>query len=355
MSEEPDNLDPKTEELLRRWGAVEAARESAPGEFAGAARLAAGEPAKSRWPWRWMPAAAAAVLLAGAGWLYVKGPGLRQTPVAGTTQRPAAETGPARESAELAAARAELARKDQELAAARGEAGRLAGEVQRLSEQAASAVRQGQEAARAAEEAAKTAQAAGERARGELAAAEGQRVRLAQELAAAKASRDEAAAKAARMNVLTEEIDRLRQMNTEAAMAQQKARTELQTARMMQGAVLAAARKAYVQALAGERMGRVEAMQAAARKRRMLERAGEVGAQVRSAKGQEAVALLEEAFTRLDLIDPADLSEGKRFERLVAEKKLVERIDEALGFMDVEPVRLWLVEASLILAGGDHV
>jgi chromosome segregation protein len=351
MSDEGDNLDPRLERLLRRWGAEQAAAGARPGALAGQEHPSGGRPV-SAGLWRWAPAAAAAVLLAGAAYLYVNRPAGGGAGGSGGADaaRQGPQTSPA-EAAALARLRKELAEKEQALRLAEGEQRRLGQQVKGASEQIGLLGRQVGQAGERGEE----ARRAVEKLRGQLQMVQAEKSRLIEESGAATAARREDAAKLKRMQLLEEETARLRQLHDQAVASEQRAREELRAGRAAQAAALATARRAYLQALAGEGVGGVEAMQIAARKRRMLERCAEVAGRMRSGKAHEAMALVEEALTRLELVDTANLSECRRFVEMIREKRLAERIDEALTYVELETVRVWLVEASLILAGADDV
>jgi hypothetical protein len=119
---------------------------------------------------------------------------------------------------------------------------------------------------------------------------------------------------------------------------------------------LAAARKAYMETMAPARSGagRVEAMQTAARTRRMLERKPPAADLPRAGKLSETVGLIEDLFTRLDLLDANNPGECRKFMDVLRDKHVGEQVEQALALTDSETMRGWLVEASLILGGGDN-
>ncbi|MCY2926572.1 MAG: hypothetical protein NT031_14255, partial [Planctomycetota bacterium] len=142
----------------------------------------------------------------------------------------------------------------------------------------------------------------------------------------------------------------------EAVAGENKAKAELQRGRASQAIVLAAARKAYMESVGGQRAGagRVEAMQAAARVRRMVARKPDAAELPQAGKLRDAVGVLDDLFTRLDLVDAGNPAECRKFMDVLRDKHVNEQIEQALAMTDSDAIRGWLVEASLILGGGDN-
>lgn len=359
MNDERDNTNERLEGLLRRWGAQEAANRSTPGAFV-PGRQASISPRGSGGLWRWAPAMAAAVLLAAAAGVYHLALETKARDVAVTPARPEpAQTAPA-ESAELARLRAELAA---EKATARESAKALEDKSKALTD-AAMAAEAGKAELAAAGKRVEEAQAALEEARRQggqvqerLTAAEAEKTKIEDQLKQARGAGEVAAAKLKRVQqALVDETAQLRQMHADAVAGEAKARAELQRGRVSQAIVVAGARKAYLEAASPAKhgAGRVEVMQAAARARRMLDRRPDAADIPRAGKLREAVSVIEDLFTRLDLVDANNPGECRKYLDVLRDRHVADQVEQALPLTDSEPLRGWLVEANLILGGADN-
>ncbi|MEI7835272.1 MAG: hypothetical protein WCK05_02550 [Planctomycetota bacterium] len=356
MSDERENTNERLEGLLRRWGAQEAAGRSAPGAFVPGWR--GGMRPTGGWLWRWAPAMAAAVMLVAAVGVYVmSGEKVREVSVA----RPAVPVPPVPSDAgEIAKLKAELAQAKtagQQSARELGAKGKALAEAAVAAEggkgQLVEAAKRLEEAKAALEDSRRKAEALQLR----LAAAETEKAKVDEQLKGAQAAGEAQAVRLKKVQqALTEETAQLRQMHADAVAGESKAKTELQRGRASQAIVLAAARKAYVESVGGQRAGagRVEVMQAVARARRMLSRKPDAAELPRAGKLSDAVGVLDGLFTRLDLVDANNPAECRKFMDLLRDKHVSEQVEQALAITDSDTIRGWLVEASLILGGGDN-
>lgn len=355
MSDEHDNTDKRLEGLLRQWGAQEAAARSAPGAFV-PDRPAPRHDARG-WLWRWSPAMAAALLLAGAVGVFVMAD--RKVHATAELSPPMPVRVAPKEDGEVARLKAELAQKE---SAGQMSARELEAKNKALAE-ATLAAEAGKGQLAALSKRLEESQAAADQWRGKveqsqsrLAAAEAQRADLDEQLKSAKAVGEAGAAKIKKLQqALTDETAQLRQMHADAVAGETRAKAELQHGRASQAIILAAARKAYMESL-GPRpgAGRVETMQAVARTRRMLARKPDVAELPPLGKLRDAVGTLDGLFTRLDLVDANNAAECRKFTDLLRDKHVNEQVEQALTLTDSDAIRGWLVEASLILGGGDN-
>ena len=367
MNETPDNTDPRTEALLRQWGADEAAdaaREHLAPETAPA-------PSWQTLVLRWAPAAAAAVLFLAAGTLFltwrsaaaVHGDQEAASPAEPQAPRmPAAATAAdlqddirklATENATLKMERDDLKeavlRADgQRVAVMSGHQAQLDKLTEKINEQKAT-IATAVDAATKAQNALKAKGA---------------------ELAAATAARDKARAELAASG---KEVKRWQDTVGDLTHREAKLKAEYATAATAMAATnekisaeLAAARKQNE--LARERFGRLylavgapgqtglAARKTTARRMRLAQRGAALRRTCDSDEIKDLLDRLDVALTRLEMLDPGDAPAVTRFKGLVAKAALEARMDRALATGPTQPgLAEWLRETRMILAGVDHV
>ena len=346
MADKADNSRTHLEQVLRRWGAQEAARSvtigGAPPAGTAALRLR-----------RWMPLAAAVAVLAVAVWLLVRS--LAFSPNAAPDGRSAGD--PAK--LELAKLRLdhqavmEELRKTQEQLRAQ--------QTQAATQQAITSERQ-QFQARLAErdELLRQAQASLGQLQAAIAGKEGEIGRLKETLQAAgdKAKRFEAAARSA-----AEENIHLRKSFEQAVAAERKAAAELTAMRAQRAAMLDYFQQAYLSPAPDQPAGParvtlekstdgqgLRARQEVLNRSRLIERCARIRATVQDQAARDLLDRLEAVLTRLDLLDAKDPSAAEILSSLVRAGDLLGQIDKVLADEQEDPaLRVWLFEAMLVL------
>lgn len=310
--------------------------------------------------WRWAPAMAAGVLLAATAGLVFLGPDKVRDVAVAPPRAEGTQTAPA-PSGEIERLKGELAAAEK---VAAQQVARVLEERDKGLADMWATVAKGKVELASASKRVEESQAALEESRrqqvevqGRLAAAETEKAKIEDRLKQARGEGEVTAAKLKRVQqALTDETAQLRQMHADAVAGEAKARAELQRGRASQAIVLAAARKAYLDAAGPAKpgAGRVEVMQAAARTRRMLDRRPDAADLPRAGKLREAVTTIEDLFTRLDLVDAKNPSECRKYLDVVRDRHVADQVEQALALTDSEPLRGWLVEANLILGGADN-
>jgi len=344
MSQTPNDNQDRLEQMLRRWGAEEAAEQvevGPPPALPGRRRASA--------IWRWGPvAAAAALLIAACGLLLLRPIGGRPSTEAIETRR--SLSGQADRSAavdEVAALERRLAESERQLndvraarqadkdayekvmAAALGENAKMLGELSELQAEIQRKL--------AAKDAA-------------LAAANTKAARLAKQIAAA-GGRDDITRK--RLKAATDELASLVKRQRQAELARRGAEKRLAEAASRHRATMARLQRRYL-ALAGQGHSGLAARQVAARQADLLVRLRAVRAGTNNEGTRRLLARLEVALTRLDMMDPSSAAAAEGLARMVREGGFAKRIDAALSALgESEAVMAWLLEARLILTGGD--
>lgn len=363
MESERNNETHRLEGLLATWGAQQAAGESQPGRCPSITIQQAAPAPAGPSMLRWLPAAVAAALLLAAGGLFVAWRVNRGQPVVREPDRPKTRPGPradefAKLQAELRQARGELTNVKASLAAAVAAAGKAGKDESRLKTELLdleNRVTLAESQAASSAKILKEAQHKSDEQAGKLREAERRTKQAATELAKARAAGEDARKKLAqRQEELNVEMDRLRRLHNEAEKARHEAERKLQARKTEYAVMLKTLQKMYLSSYAQGRTGLV-ARQVAARRSRLLERCMKLRSQVRSSQTRSTFDTLEEALTRLDLLDTARPEDMRRFAGMVQAKRLPGRIDEALARMESEAVRYWLIEAKLILMGAEHV
>jgi len=372
MSDEQDNTAERLEALLRQWGADEAGRVAKE-------RLQATQPTRRPWQGtvlRWVPVAAAAVLLLAAGTLFAllwhfRGPDSRQR---GELAR--AATGPttATSMPSVAALQAQIreviteneklkAERD-ELKTARIEAdGKWVTALKTHREEMAALREQSEEEIGRL----KTSLAA---AKDEFAKTDLALKAMAKDLAVATAARDKALAdlnvsaraaeqlktKVADLTRRQGEIEKEYAAATKAlAEANEKLGRDLLAARRRNEQMRAEFRRVYLSAGAPGQTG-LAAHKTTARRMRLLERGAALRKQCADEDIKAVLDRIDVALTRLDMLDVNDAAAVRRFARAVQAAALTTRIDELLALGPTQPgLKAYLREARMILAGADDV
>ncbi len=350
MTEQREQTDEKMDRLLRKWGAEEAVRQARV-DYLRRPTPRRAVPAPS--VWQWLPLAASLVLIGGAGVLL-----LVTQPAASSS---AAEVERLREALESAERKWKTAAEAfSELRAERERLADIAADSQKLL------------AAAQAELRAKASEAADQA--GRLAAAAEQVREMTRALSEA-----DAALKAAReqLNLREQETTELRRAAESARAAQEEiSRLRAQIAQQKEGIDAALLdkkilanrvsalqaerdtmrtmlRRFYIAAVVGATG--LSARQAAARHHRLLERFGELRGAIRSAEVRKLADQVEIALTRLALLDPARPSDVDGVASFVEQASLCIRIDDVLAAAEESAaVRSWLLEAQLVLTGGEE-
>jgi len=383
MNQGQDSSNERTEKLLRRWGAEEAARgvklKTAP------APRPAGRPGTGLL--RWGPLTAAAGLLVAAGVIFwqAKQPGRKVAEPPPAARSPGGPTAPdattelkdelakvrAELNGELAEVRGELAQARSELSAA-VEASRLAlrqweksgAEVRRLEGLLSESRRQADELRRTVK--AKDQQLAELTAKLDQAGEEIAELRR-RSIDARKRLDDqgrELTAANTRIAHLTESEERSRraQRKAEEQLATVTARHEAIVHALQQAYLVSAAPGALVGGPAGEMMGgpasenELVVRQTALRRKQLLPRCARVRASVTDDSAKRLVETLEAVLTRLDMLVASDAVAAGSFRALLRQHNLPEQIDDVLTTTnESREVQAWLVEARLILTGAASV
>ena len=363
MNEKPGNTNPRVEQMLRRWGAQQAARQPPRPE---AVPSPVGRTFRALMRWTAM---AATLLIAAALVLLVVGRLMR----GGGT--PVATTGPTPEQIDRLEARLAKARDElKALQVNRLEDGRT---IAMLTEQCeAQQLQHAEEMAALASDLAKLRkQSAAERVKladqakrltAEVAARRADLSTATRELAGAKAALVGARAEAAgsartladlrkRLAAANAEISRAADSHQAALAAAGEAGSKLAALSARQAAMLVNFRRMYLALAAPEKRGWA-ARQEAARTRRMLARCVQLRSSVRDESAGRLADTLEVLLTRLELLDAGNPLAVRSFADLVAASDVGGSVDAALaaGGQTTE-VRQWLLEARLILAGVERV
>ncbi len=158
-----------------------------------------------------------------------------------------------------------------------------------------------------------------------------------------------------RVAAATAELARLRQSNDDWARKVQKAQDELAAARLEAARDFEQSQLAYLAAAAPTDHG-LRARQTAAKRARLVQRV----TALRKGEPPQAVVpvldRLEVVLTRLDMIDPNDTRAAHAFVKLLDSGALVQKIDLALATPNATPeLQNVLAEAKMILAGAENV
>lgn len=345
MGEQPDNQNTRLEGMLRRWGADEAARQAKVGPMPRVlppTTQAAAKPAGVS-PWRWLPLAAAAGLLVGAGALFVAarpwssppaGQGEELARLRQANQQLQADA----DGARLARAEAERKLKD-ERAASRSVADDP--EYKRLADAEAEARRR----------AVSLEEALGAKDK-DLKAAETAMKGIQDKDKEYKAAQDKLRDVDRRLAAAVDEMARMRKMNDEADQARTKAQSEYSSLSGQREALLGDFQRAYL-GPGGEESLRIR--QEAARRNRLVQRCAELRKAEPSDQAGKLMDRLEVVLLRLDMLDASDAGAAMSFAGLVREGDLVGQIDRVLvSSGQSAKSRAWLLEVRCVLMGADR-
>lgn len=371
MNDSENNPNDPLEQSLRRWGAQEAARSAevppapAPPHRGVGAGLVL----------RWAPLAAAAVLLIAAGWLFqasrsgpvpepAGGPIIDDVavvpPPVATTQPDSKELKLLREENQELRDKLDQAKKQliafsapfqeqiAELKASlEGETSRHKTDVQEL----AASLRVQQDRA---DTQTKANEALGEK----LATAEQRIAALEKEKGPLLAAAEELPALKTRMDSVqqrlaaaAEELKRARTSYEQAEAAADQAQRRLLAWQAQRTQLALAFQQMYAASIdSGD--GGLSARQAAARRRRLVDRLPLLLPQAGSEQTRRLMGRLDVVLTRLDLLDANQPKAVESFRRLLAQGDYSGQIDRAIASTD-EPaaVQTWLFEAKLVLTG----
>jgi DNA repair exonuclease SbcCD ATPase subunit len=364
-NEEEKNTDGRLEGLLRRWGSREAIR----GARATSDEALAEESRPPR-PRLWRPLAAAAgilILVGGGGFVAYR---MRLLDRFLDQRAPSAPSAPraidprlAEAERELAAAREALAAAERERAARKKE---YDIEIARLAQEADAERAELERKVRLAEKIATDKNAELVKARADLTRAEGNLTKAEGDLARAIEALDENRKNTEALNgrladlneKLKAETARLKAENDRAiaardaaVAAKDAALARLKEAEAGRGAMLAALEWA---AAAGSTPGPegLAARREIAKKLRLLERCGELRAEIRSAQTHRLFDTLEVVLTRLELARPEYPRDRMSFEALVRGTGADKEIDRILkAGEEGSAVAAWLLETRLLLGG----
>lgn len=356
MDADRNNSNDRVEGMLRRWGADEAARTTP-------VPVGPGRPVRrKRRPspfWRWVPVAAAALLMLAAAGLFV----------ASRAERSAAERAATEDRDELGRVRASLDKANEtlktagtELAASREESRKQADRARQAEARTAGLQKLLNDGSGSLTEATtlvatlqKSLEAKGKQVE-DLSASVSS---LEKDVAAADKALAEARKKVqmdpSRQAAVMEELNRMRDMHGRALAAERKARADLQVVEARKQAMWADFQRAYLSAAAPGDVG-LAARQAAARRGGLVKRCGALRREITSEPTRKLFDKLEAVLTRLDLLDPYGPGAVKSFTTLVRGGGFLGEIDAALTNKTMtDDVRAWLFEARAVLMGADRV
>jgi uncharacterized protein YlxW (UPF0749 family) len=356
MNADPNNSNDRVEGMLRRWGADEAARTTP-------VPAAPGRPVRrKRRPspvWRWIPLAAAALLTLAAAGLFVASLGERSAAERAATED-RAELGRVRTS--LDKANATVATAATELNASREESRKQAdravraeartAELQTLLDGSGGSLT---EATKLVASMQKSLDAKGKQIEDLSASVSSLEKEVAAADKALAESRGKTRTDPSRQAAAMEELNRMRDMHSQALAAERKVRGELQILAARKQAMWADFQRAYLSAAAPGDVG-LAARQAAARRSSLVKRCGALQRDVTSEPTRKLFDKLEAVLTRLDLLDPYEPRSVKSFTTVVRGGGLLGEIDASLASRTMtDDVRAWLFETRAILMGADRV
>lgn len=355
MSKKPNNPNERAEGMLRRWGADEASRKV---ELPEAPLPAGADDGRARTSWRWAPLVAAMVVLAaGAVLFFAAGREKRSIDLAYR----AATLKLQAEHADRQRIEIELERTRRQLRLARGQADRAAEDTETSLARLREKLQGGFATALGVAETQITKLNAALKKQDEAAGVrlDGVKKQLAltgRKLSEAKGHSEKLEADIRELGrQLGAEIARLSKSHSEEILRGRKARRDLETLKARRALTWSDVQQAYLSALAPEALG-LAARQAAADRSRLLRRCPQLHSTITSEPVGELVERLEVILTRLELLDPYEPGAGESIAALLAGGEVVAQIDEVLASgRESRPVRIWLLEARLVVAGAEHV
>jgi chromosome segregation ATPase len=344
MNQPHQDKPSRTEQLLRQWGADQAAdgQPAAP-MMPRHGRTVAGVLAK------WAPLAAAACLLVAVGWLYVASRGApagRGAPSAAGVQLAdlEAQALAMREqvselSRRLGEQTAAAARADEQLRRAQQDQSELAGNLQKALARAAEATRATTLLSAQAEELKELSQ--------KLGAALAERDGLQQQLTDANRKVE------SYRGTLAGETGSLRKLYDQAEAQRVQLAAELDAIKGRQTAMLEQFQRAYLAGV-GSREPGVAARQAAVRRAKLLESLPALRRELKADSLRLLVDRCEALLLRLEMMDADQLS-AESLAKMVETSGVLGQIDGVLaGYAGGPELRDWLLQARLILAGVDR-
>ena len=358
MNEQNDNSDERLESMLRRWGADQAAREALVPPAPVATR-----PRRSRAlvVLGWFSTAAAAGILVFVGVLYLAPTWLGRAPRAeravpheprdaGNLRRELAQARGALDTATTALTEAQKRLTDAVVRAERAET-----ELARLrriqqvgmtgSDELRGKLTEAQRAREQAEGDLKLASAQLQTARTRLAAVTAERDKL----------QDDMKTWPARLAEATAELERLQKMHDAAMAAGKKAQAQLTALKAARKAMLADLQRPFL-GLAEGQPDSLAVRQAAMKREKIIRRLMALRPTAQEEPTRRLLDKLEVALTRLSMLDVNDSAAAEALGQLVAAGGLVDQIEDVLAQGTAPPkMRMWLLEASLILLGVDRV
>ncbi len=349
MSEESDSPKDRVERLLRQWGTVEAVREATARATQAPLRRTAGHLAVLRW----VPVAAAALLLVAAVGVFVASR-VRQAPEPVLALREATPPQEIKElHTELAHVQDELRRSQSALTKAKRElavqADRLKAALAHFEEEKADLI------ARAEQERTELRQSVTEKesqlnaALAELKDARSRTETTSQQLASSREELVEA------RKQFAAQTEHLRAMHSQAVAARREVEIQLTSLRDQQAEMMTNFR-ALLLAVASSSQSRLHALRAPATHSRLIQRCAALRGAAHSETTRQLLDKLEVVLTRLDLLDAQDADAVASFARSVRRAGLLQQIEDVLAATEEGPeVQTWLFEAQLILIGAARV
>jgi len=376
MTDKPKNQTDRLERMLRQWGAEEAGRNAAPPAMPPLGGAVASKP-RMRTVLRWVPLAAAAILLAASGVVLYMGSlrgraresadatAARQRPPAIVPMAPSSRPADDDRIVDLETQVAELRRQIEvanarlaELPALVAEAGKLRTQLEEVRKQHQAEVTRLTTASEARQLQARkeVEKQAGLIKVAELKIAKLEAARRTLKAAADKGAlaREQVADLRKRLAAAGEELTRRRTAieGVEAKLAEAKG--ESQRMAIRQREIVAAFQRTYLASVAPGQTG-LNARKTAVRARQMLDRLAKLSGEVRSENTRQLLDRLEAVLTRLDLINTDRAGDAQSFSRLLGQGDLQRQIDDALGApAQAADVKNWLFEAKLILMGATN-
>lgn len=360
MKQDNDN-QPRIESMLRQWGSQEAIRQQELPPPPQAQR-----PARHRLLRVMGPLAAAAALLIGGILLG----NLRPWPAGPQRDDAALRTQVKTLGDQLAQVRGELEASQQDLAAASKRAKvqeQLQGEFDRLAADLTAARAEVAALQKKADESALAAQTATDEAK-DL------RMAMATSAAETQAAQQKVldmtqtmTQQGRRLAAAAEELSRVRGGTEQADATLRKAQDDLTSLRSQQDLMFGDLQRVFLSAGALSQDGPAGATgadqgdslrvrQLAARSARLIERCADVRAGVRSANVKLLLDRLEVVLTRLDMIHADSAIDARAWSALLDDGQLVQEVDKALAAPAESPaVRVWLMQAKMVLAGVQYV
>ncbi len=376
MNDQNDTTRRRADDLLRQWGAAQAAEQAARDLSSPASHRSAPSPqpvarrARPSRVLRWAPVGIAAAVLLAAGVLFlesIEAPKYADVPAAYEQQaRVAPESRPVDLAGQLATARAETAEArnmlSEALAATLAQKHNHDLAIKALRDEL---TRQGDKfAADRAEWKTMESKLSSQLAKSEKSAglANEQLLAARKELAEAKAAgvktpadADEVRRLKTRLAVAVEEMRRQRITFRTANTDRDKVKLALASLKASNKAALDQIRRVYLAAAAPNRKGLI-ALQEAIKNRSLLKRCVALQRGARNDADRKLLGRAEVVLTRLGLLNPADQSAVRTYVAQLGRGDLIASLDATLGAAATDAATQdWLFETKLILTGAQRV